>query len=103
MATNSDNVLEVHFTLAEIAEKWKLSHDTVQRVFKDEPGVLKLGHPSRLKGSKYQRRYFTLRIPESVFLRVQNRLMHQRGAESVALPVAGRGRRGADRSLQASG
>jgi hypothetical protein len=88
--------------LAEIAEKWKVSHDTVQRIFKDEPGVLKIGHPTLLKGRKYKGRRFTMRIPESVFLRVQNRLMHKRDAESIALPSTGRGRRGAG-GLHASG
>ena len=87
MATTSNNVIEEHFTVGEIAEKWKLSTDMVQRIFQDEPGVLKLGHPSRLVGRSLQRRYFTLRIPESVFLRVQNRLMHKRDVESVALPA----------------
>jgi hypothetical protein len=89
--TKSSDVLEMHFTVAEIADKWKLSHVKVQHIFQDEPGVLKLGHPSRLVGRNLQRRYYTLRIPESVFLRVQNRLMHKRDSESVGLPIARRG------------
>lgn len=96
--TDQPGVLEVHFTVAEIADKWKLSHVKVQHIFQDEPGVLKLGHPSRLVGKNLQRRYFTLRIPESVFLRVQNALMHKRDSKSVGLPIARRGR-----GLRASG
>jgi hypothetical protein len=73
--------------------KWKFSEVKVQQIFQDEPGMLKLCHPSRLVGRKLQRGYFTLRIPESVFLRVQNRLMQKRDSESIGLPIARRGRR----------
>lgn len=90
--TDQPGTIEAHFTVAEIADKWKLSEVKVQQIFQDEPGVLKLGHPSRLVGRKLQRRYFTLRIPESVFLRVQKGLMHKRDSESVGLPIARRGR-----------
>jgi hypothetical protein len=87
--------IEPHYTVSEIAEMWKLSVDTVRRMFGDEPGVLKIGQATRLVKRKYVRHHFVLRIPESVLLRVQDRLMHKRGAESdtaASLPVAGRRR-----------
>jgi hypothetical protein len=60
---------EPYFTPAEIAEHWRLSVDTVIRLFEHEPGVLVLEN-SR---SKQRRRYRTIRIPNSVLVRVQKR------------------------------
>ncbi len=88
--------LERHFTVAEISELWKMSDDVVRREFKDEPGVLKFGGPSRLSGRKYKRHYHILRIPESVFRRVQDRLMHKRSA-APSVPLE----RGTRRDLHA--
>jgi AraC-like DNA-binding protein len=40
--------LERHYTLAQIADAWHVSESTVHRYFINEPGVLKLGHPTRV-------------------------------------------------------
>lgn len=54
----------------------------MRKLFSDEPGVLKIGEGTRLlrgRGkNKYKRRYFVLRIPQSVLFRVRERLMHKR-------------------------
>jgi hypothetical protein len=85
--------LEHHYKVSEIAEQWNVSEDTVRRIFRDEPGILTIGEGSRLLGGRkkaYKRRYFVLRIPESVLARVQSRLMNKRPAESaIVLPGAG--------------
>lgn len=60
-----------HFTVAEISEMWKLSPDTVRRLFMKEPGVLVIGGDMTKRGA---RRYTTLRIPELVAERVHRRL-----------------------------
>jgi hypothetical protein len=57
---------EAQFTPKELAAAWKLSEDTIRRLFRDEPGVFKIG-TSNPRG---KRGYVTLRIPESVALRV---------------------------------
>jgi hypothetical protein len=77
--------IEAYYTVGEIAAKWKLGFNTVKRLFADEPGVLKIGEQrSRLVGrGKYKRRYVTLRIPESAFLRVQKRLVEKRPAHGA--------------------
>lgn len=62
--------LERHYTVREIAKLWGFSVPTVTRYFEDEPGVLKHGKPP----SRKRRSYFTLRIPESVLIRVHTRL-----------------------------
>ncbi|HLO00508.1 MAG TPA: hypothetical protein VK208_18765 [Pyrinomonadaceae bacterium] len=54
--TVTTNSTERFYTVAEIAELWGLSKDTVRKAFCKTPGVLKIG------SKKYQ----TLRIPEKV-------------------------------------
>ena len=66
---------ERHFSPAEIAETWGLSPTKVRRMFADEPGVMKIGEPSRRVGRKLKRSYHTLRIPESVRDQVHQRLL----------------------------
>lgn len=51
---------------------WKLSVQSVRRIFGNEPGVLTMG-ASRPKYGR-QRGYVTLRIPQSVLDRVHTRL-----------------------------
>jgi len=61
---------ERHYSPDEIAELWGVSVDSIRRIFRDEPGVLKMGE----KSPKHKRQYLTLRIPESVAERVHTRL-----------------------------
>lgn len=61
---------ERHYTVDELASMWKLSHDSVRRLFRHEPGVLAVS-PRQRRGS---RAYVTLRIPASVVERVHRRL-----------------------------
>ena len=58
--------LERHFSPRTLAELWGFSEDTIIRWFEDEPGVLKCGEA----GGGGRRRKITLRIPESVAIRV---------------------------------
>jgi hypothetical protein len=59
-----------HYSPDKLAELWGVSAETIRSIFRDEPGVLKIGKT----GAKYQRGYVTLRIPESVAERVHMRL-----------------------------
>ena len=61
---------ERHFTVSEIAKMWGLSRDTVTRLFAHEIGVFKLKRPETV----YKRKHTTLRIPESVVIRVHSRM-----------------------------
>jgi hypothetical protein len=56
-------------TVAQVAERWGLSADTITRLFADEPGVIALGkeHP------RGKRRRVTLRIPVEVVERVKRK------------------------------
>lgn len=64
---------ERHYSPKELAH-WGLSESKIRRLFENEPGVLRLGEPSRRVGRKLKRSYFTMRIPETVALRVHRRL-----------------------------
>jgi len=70
--------IEPTLTVADIAARWQKSEDTVRRIFGHEEGVLRFGHETLRVGKGYRRRYFSLRIPISVFLRVQDRLQQRR-------------------------
>ena len=63
---------ERHYTVKELAATWQLSPSTVTRIFRDEPGVLKIGREQARRG---HRGYVTVRIPESVVQRVYRRLV----------------------------
>jgi transcriptional regulator GlxA family with amidase domain len=60
---------ERHFSVEELAELWKMSEDFVRRLFLREPGVI-VFHNAR----PGKRVYRTLRIPESVVVRVHKRM-----------------------------
>lgn len=68
------STLERHFSPKDLTEAWGLSVTKVRRLFQNEPGVLLIGEPSRRLGKKLKRRYFTMRIPESVATRVYERM-----------------------------
>jgi DNA-binding transcriptional regulator LsrR (DeoR family) len=61
---------EQHYTVQEIAEKWHLSETVVRKIFRDEPGVIRIDSEER----RFKRGYCTLRIPESVAMRVHSRI-----------------------------
>jgi hypothetical protein len=62
--------LEKHYSVEDVCKLWGFSDKTVKKIFMDEQGVLRIGRPS----SSTRRGYETLRIPESVLLRVHARL-----------------------------
>lgn len=59
--------LEQHFTGQQVAEAWGVDYLTVYRMFRDEPGVLRL---SVRRDPASKRRRESLRIPESTLTRV---------------------------------
>jgi hypothetical protein len=62
--------MEAHFSIEEVAKRWGLHQDTIRKYFRDEPGVIVIS------GGKQQRNR-TMRIPESVVLRVHQRITQQ--------------------------
>jgi hypothetical protein len=60
-----------HYTVGEIASLWRLSEDTVRRLFERESDVLVI---KARKPHFGRRRYSTFRIPQFVVERVHRRL-----------------------------
>jgi hypothetical protein len=63
--------IEKHYSPTELAAVWGLSADTVRRMFENEPDVLIYGDE---KSTDRKRRYRTMKIPESVAVRIHRRL-----------------------------
>jgi len=68
---SSTAALEKHYSVSEVCKLWGWSRTKVLEVFRDEPGVLQ-SHLRTLRPRKRQN--VTVRIPESVLLRVHGRL-----------------------------
>ena len=66
--------LEKHYSVSEVAKLWSLSEDTIRKLFRDDPAVLKIGEEEKL----HKRGYLVLRIPESVLLRTHEKLRRTR-------------------------
>ena len=60
------NAFEDHYTVQQIAERWHLSETSVRKLFRDEPGVIRIDSPER----RFKRGYCTLRVPATVAERV---------------------------------
>jgi hypothetical protein len=60
------------YTAEELGKLKKLHSSTVQKIFLQEEGVIRIGHPSNK--DRGLRQHFTLRIPRSVAERVFGRL-----------------------------
>ena len=61
---------EKHYSVPELAKLWGLSERTIRRMFENEPGVLCWGSSE----SRFKRGYKTLRVPETVMVRVHRQL-----------------------------
>lgn len=58
------------YKLDEVAKMMGFSRGTVERLFRDEPGVIKFGHGEKM----HKRKYYSVRIPKHVYERVLQRL-----------------------------
>jgi MarR-like DNA-binding transcriptional regulator SgrR of sgrS sRNA len=67
----SSAALEKHYRVRELAALWGFSDNTIIRMFDCEAGVV------RLESGAGRRKYTTLSIPESVALRVHERLSQE--------------------------
>lgn len=61
---------EKHCSVAELSRQWGFSENTIRRLFRKEPGVIKIVHQETL----HKRRYTSMRIPERIAQRVHRRL-----------------------------
>jgi hypothetical protein len=68
------SALERHLSIPEISELWNLSPGAVRKIFRDRGDVLHLGTSE----TRSKRGYLTLRVPESVVVRVHDELKKRR-------------------------
>ena len=64
--------LQRHYRIDQLAELWGFSRTTVRKAFDQEPDVIRWSNPTSGK-----RKYESISIPESVALRVHERLCQQ--------------------------
>ncbi len=60
---------EKHYRVGELAELWGLGRETVRKLVKDEPGVIKIRQGRKKAHTTYS-------IPESAARRIHTRLLH---------------------------
>jgi hypothetical protein len=65
-------LFEKHFTPLQIASLLGRSARFIRELFQDEPGVQKVDRPERM----HERGYTSIRVPESVMIRVGLRLQN---------------------------
>jgi hypothetical protein len=63
------SMMQRHYQPKELAALWGFSVDTIRKWFEDEPGVLTEDRPEKM----HKRGYRSIRIPESVAMRVYER------------------------------
>lgn len=69
---------ERHYSVAEIADLWGWSRQSITRMFIHEPGVIAWGETETMT----KRGYITLRIPQSVLERVHRQLQSRKPVQS---------------------
>jgi hypothetical protein len=60
---------ERHYRIGELARMWRLGRETIRRLIKDEPGVIKIRMGCRKAHTTYS-------VPESVARRIHTRLLN---------------------------
>jgi hypothetical protein len=64
-----DTTFDNHFRIGDLAQRWGIGRETVRRLVKDEPGVIKIR-----MGRKKAHTFYS--IPESVARRIHARLLN---------------------------
>jgi hypothetical protein len=71
MLAEPSPAFERHYRVGELAELWNLGRETVRKLVKDEPGVIKIRMGLRKAHTIYS-------VPESVAQRIHTRLLNSR-------------------------
>lgn len=65
----SDTAFEKHFSVGDLADQWNYGRETIRKLVKDEPGVIKIRLGRKKANSTYS-------VPESVARRIHTRLLN---------------------------
>ena len=68
MHLSEDSAFERHYRIAELARMWGLGRETVRRLVKDDPGVIKIRMGRKKAHTVYS-------VPESAASRIHTRLV----------------------------
>ncbi len=68
-APQAKSAFERHYRIGELARLWGIGRETVRKLVKDEPGVLKIRNGSRKTHTTYS-------VPESAAERIHTRLLN---------------------------
>ena len=63
------SALEKHYAIGDLATLWRLGRETVRKLVKDDPGVLKIQMGRKKSNTHYS-------VPESVAQRIHTRLLN---------------------------
>lgn len=72
---------ERHYTVAEVAAIWRVSGDTVRKLFFDDPAVIAISMPRKGPGERKHKPHVSLRIPASALRRVHDQQSSRPGLE----------------------
>ena len=65
-----DTTFEKHYRIGDLARQWKLGRETVRRLVKDEPDVVKVRMGRKKAHTVYS-------VPESAAMRIHTRLLNR--------------------------
>lgn len=77
----STEALEKHYSVKELADRWRVSPETVRRMVRDMPGVLKVSFPRLVQRERKHEPHERLSIPESVAVRAHEQWSRGAGSE----------------------
>jgi len=64
-----DTTFEKHYSISDLRTQWAMGRETVRKLVKDEPGVIKIRLGRKQSNSTYS-------VPESVARRIHTRLLN---------------------------
>jgi len=68
MHLSENSAFEIHYRIAELARMWGLGRETVRKLVKDDPGVIKIRMGRKKAHTIYS-------VPESAASRIHTRLV----------------------------
>lgn len=65
----SDTTFEKHYRIGDLADQWGLGRETIRKLVKDDPGVVKIRAGRKKSNTTYS-------VPESAARRIHTRLLN---------------------------
>ena len=65
----NDSTFEKHYSVSDLKDQWRMGRETVRKLVRDEPGVVKIRLGRKQSNTTYS-------VPESVARRIHTRLLN---------------------------